>query len=304
MSKTKAAKPPPLPGPVSHTFDLSETTLREMNHALHQAESGTFAVVNPRGAHAVAAGIFTDIDVVVNGSVGYYCAGMHQHGRVRVEGNASTGLAENIMSGEVRISGNATMSAGATGCGGLVVVEGNAGARCGISMKGVDIVVGGNVGHMSAFMAQAGNLVVLGDADHDLGDSIYEAELFVRGTVASLGSDCVEKPIEAEHRDVLERLLTAAGLGGRPEQFRRFGSARTLYNFAVDDIDAEVAGTSRNRSKNTKTKKKASAKQRGQSATKKRTTKKQSSQESSSKKSTTEKRSTKQPKNTKKGAKQ
>ena len=62
------------------------------------------------------------------------------------------------------------------------LIEGNASARCGISMKGVDIVVKGSIGHMCAFMAQAGNLVVLGDAGEALGDSIYEARLFVRGT--------------------------------------------------------------------------------------------------------------------------
>ena len=81
-----------------------------------------------------------------------------------------------------------------------MVVGGNAGARCGISMKGTDIVVGGNVGHMSAFMAQAGNLVVCGDAAADLGDSVYEARIFVRGDVESLGADCVEKEMRPETR--------------------------------------------------------------------------------------------------------
>ena len=196
---------------MTRTFDLAEATRRELNQALHDAADGdSFEVVNPRGAHAVACGITADIDVAVRGSVGYYCAGMHQRGRVLVEGNASTGLAENIMSGEVRITGNATMSAGATGCGGLVVVGGNAGARCGISMKGTDIVVGGNVGHMSAFMAQAGNLVVCGDAAADLGDSVYEARIFVRGDVESLGADCVEKEMRPEH---VETVHPPAGRG-------------------------------------------------------------------------------------------
>ena len=72
-------------------------------------------------------------------------------------------------------------------------------------MKGVDIVVGGNVGHMSAFMAQAGRLVVRGDAGEALGDSIYEARIYVRGTVASLGADCVAKEMRAEHHAELER---------------------------------------------------------------------------------------------------
>ena len=52
-------------------------------------------------------------------------------------------------------------------------------------MKGVDIVVRGSVGHMSAFMAQSGCLVVCGDAGEALGDSIYEARLYVRGAVES-----------------------------------------------------------------------------------------------------------------------
>lgn len=222
------------------TFDLSEGSLRELNKTLHDAQSGSFRVVKPQGAHAVASGIDSEISVEIDGSVGYYCAGMHQRGTVKVNGNASTGLAENMMSGRVQITGSATMSAGATGNGGLLVIEGNSGARCGISMKGIDIVVGGNVGHMSAFMAQAGNLVILGDADADLGDSIYEANLFVRGSVASLGSDCVEKELRPEHISTLESLLASAGMDASPAEFKRFGSARQLYNFKVDDIDAEV----------------------------------------------------------------
>jgi glutamate synthase domain-containing protein 3 len=94
---------------------------------------------------------------------------------------------------------------------------------------------------MSAFMAQSGNLVVLGDADADLGDSIYEAVLFVRGEVDSLGSDCVEKELRPEHLETLSRLLSASGLSASPNEFRRYGSARGLYNFHIDDINAELA---------------------------------------------------------------
>ena len=228
------------------TFDLAETTTRQVNQALHDAAEGGFRITNPQGAHAVACGVRSDITVEIDGSVGYYCAGMHQHGSVVVDGNASTGLAENMMSGLVRITGNAMMSAGATGHGGLLVIEGNAGARCGISMKGIDIVVGGNVGHMSAFMAQAGTLVVLGDAAEDLGDSIYEADLFVRGEVASLGSDCEEKELRPEDHTLLADLLDRAGMTADPADFTRYGSARKLYNFGVDDIDAELAARSLN----------------------------------------------------------
>ncbi len=221
--------------------DLESTTLRAVNQELHQATVGAFRLINPRGAHAVAAGVRSDIDVEVEGSVGYYCAGMNQIGRVRIDGNASTGLAENMMSGRVHLTGSATMSAGASAHGGLLVIEGNAGARCGISMKGVDIVVGGNVGHMSAFMGQSGNLVVLGDAAADLGDSLYEPNIYVRGDVESLGADCIEKDVRPEDLHTLATLLSNSGLSADPGDFRRYGSARALYNFRPDDIDAEIA---------------------------------------------------------------
>jgi glutamate synthase domain-containing protein 3 len=138
----------------------------------------------------------------------------------------------------LRVKGNASQSAGASGHGGLLVIEGDASARCGISMKGVDIVVGGSVGHMSAFMAQTGNLVVCGDAGQSLGDSIYEAKLYVQGAVESLGADCIEKPMTPHHLEKLGRLLARAEIKADPKKFRRYGSARKLYHFHVDHADA------------------------------------------------------------------
>lgn len=219
-------------------FDLSAQTVRQFNAALHAAEEGIFVARNPGGAHALACGLDAPLEVTIAGHAGYYCAGMNKRATVTVEGNVGTGCAENIMSGLVRVRGDASQSLAASGHGGLVVVEGSASARAGISMKGVDIVVGGDVGHMSGFMAQAGRLVVLGDAGPDLGDSIYEAEIFVRGRVASLGSDCEEKPLEAGHVAVLEALLERAGLAADPGAFRRYGSARRLYNFRIDNAGA------------------------------------------------------------------
>jgi methylamine---glutamate N-methyltransferase subunit B len=221
-------------------FDLAEEPLRDLNQRLHDLAGATSAphilVRNPRGAHAVACGLNADVEVEIDGHVGYYCAGMNQRATVRIHGNAGVGLAENMMSGQVIVDGNASQAAGATAHGGLLVVRGDASARCGISLKGGDIVVGGSVGHMSCFMAQAGRLVVLGDAGDALGDSLYEARIYVRGTVASLGADCVEKELEDEHRDELAELLRKAGISGAdPGEFRRYGSARRLYSFHVDN---------------------------------------------------------------------
>ncbi len=225
------------------TVDLSVTPLRELNSDLHRQTDGAnearWEILNPRGAHAVAVGLDAPINVDVRGPVGYYCAGMNKKASVTVHGSAGPGVAENMMSGRVVIKGDASQYAGATGRGGILVIEGNASSRCGISMKGIDIVVKGNIGHMSAFMAQSGHLVVLGDAGDALGDSIYEAKLFVRGSVKSLGADCIEKEMRTEHHEALTKLLAAAGMNGiKTSEFKRYGSARKLYNFNIDNADA------------------------------------------------------------------
>ncbi|MCP9275744.1 GltB/FmdC/FwdC-like GXGXG domain-containing protein [Mycolicibacterium arenosum] len=221
-------------------FDLKTTPLRDVNSALHAADvTGEFIIDNPAGAHNVAVGLNAPVKVTVAGHVGYYAAGMNQLAEITIDGNAGTGVAENMMSGTVWVRGNASQSAGATAHGGLLVVEGDAAARCGISMKGVDIVIGGDIGHMSAFMAQAGTLVVRGNAGEALGDSIYEARLYVRGAVASLGADCVAKEMRAEHHEELGRLLKAAGFGDDDTSaYTRYGSARNLYHFHVDHASA------------------------------------------------------------------
>jgi glutamate synthase domain-containing protein 3 len=220
--------------------DLAITPLRNFHELLHSLRPDTnqtiWKVINPRGQHAVAVGLDAPIRVTIEGHVGYYAAGMNQQAQIRINGNAGPGVAENMMSGEVWVRGDASMAAGATGCGGFLVIAGNAGARCGISMKGIDIVVCGSVGHMSAFMAQEGNLVVCGDAGDALGDSLYEARIFVRGKVASLGADCEEKAMGPEEYAILEGLLSRAGIVNMsPEHFRYYGSARQLYNFHVDN---------------------------------------------------------------------
>jgi methylamine---glutamate N-methyltransferase subunit B len=224
--------------------DLATASVRELNQALHDLRADTnethWRVLHPRGRHAIAAGVDVPISIDIDGHVGYYCAGMNRHARIIVHGNAGPGVAENMMSGLVHVRGDASQSAGATAAGGMLIIDGNASARCAISLKGADIVVKGSVGHLSAFMAQAGTLTVLGDAGESLGDSLYEAHLYVRGTVAGLGADCIEKPLADRHRAELHAKLTAAGLAGQVDvsDFRRYGSARKLYNFHVDNAAA------------------------------------------------------------------
>lgn len=224
------------------TFDLEAKGLRALNETLHAQANETnqthWQIINPRGSHAIAVGLDAPIEVIIKGSTGYYCGGMNKQATINVHGSVGPGVGENMMSGTIIIDGDASQYAGATGNGGLLIIKGNASSRCGISMKGIDIVVHGNIGHMSAFMAQSGNLVVLGDAGEALGDSLYEATIFVRGSVKSLGADCIEKEMRTEHIKILKELLEKAGTTCVPEEFKRYGSARLLYNFNIDNAQA------------------------------------------------------------------
>jgi glutamate synthase domain-containing protein 3 len=220
-------------------FNLSgDGQLRALNSYLHheakQEEPSLVRVTHPDGAHSIAAGVDTPVEIEVMGHAGYYLAGMNQHARITVHGNAGTGTAENMMSGLVRIKGFASTSAGASAHGGTLVIEGDASLRCGISLKGGDIVVGGSVGSFTAFMAQAGRIVICGDAGEALGDSLYEAVIYVRGKVASLGADARFEEMTAADIAAVKSLLDIAGFRHDPASFRKVTSARSLYHWNAD----------------------------------------------------------------------
>jgi glutamate synthase domain-containing protein 3 len=217
-------------------FDLATQPLREVNQFLHGDLSSVEAVAieNPDGANSIAVGLNADVRVDIYGHAGYYAAGMNQHATVVVHGNAGTGCAENMMSGRVEVTGFASAGAGASAHGGLLVIRGSAGLRCGISLKGGSIVVGGDVGSFSAFMAQAGTLVICGDAGDGLGDSLYEAVIYVRGEVRSLGADARIEPMTDADVTALDALLQQAGMAHSAKEFKRIASAKTLYHWNAD----------------------------------------------------------------------
>ena len=229
----ESVKSPPV---AARQFDLSRSSVRELNQLLHHELAGIerVEILHPNGMHNLAVGIDADVEIDIRGHAGYFIGGMNKRARITVHGSVGWSVGENIMSGSVRVRGNASECAAASGHGGLVVIEGNASSRCGISMKGCDIVVGGSVGHVSAFMAQAGRLVVCGDAGPGLGDSLYEAVLYIRGKVHSLGADAQEEPMQAGDLAAVRELLSAAEIHADPREFKRFGSARRLYHWNSD----------------------------------------------------------------------
>ncbi len=89
---------------------------------------------------------------------------------------------------------------------------------------------------MTGFMAQSGTILIGGDAGHGLGDSLYEAVIFVAGAIDSLGADAQVEELTDD--DVLEvkRLVEVCGFDHvDPGRVTKVTSARQLYHFTTEN---------------------------------------------------------------------
>ena len=226
---------PAAPVASSRAVELScaGLSVRAINSALRELPDGTAVrLTEARGQHNLAVGLSTRLDITICGNAGYFTGGLGDGPDITVEGFTGWSAGENLMSGTLRVRGNASESTGCSARGGLIVVEGDASSRTGISLKGGTIAVAGDVGHMSGFMAQAGTMLIGGDAGDSLGDSLYEAVIYVAGQIRSLGSDAQVEELTAADVARVRELAAAAGFGHiRAEDVTKVGSARTLYRF-------------------------------------------------------------------------
>lgn len=219
-------------------------TTREINVEIkQQIQMGESHIVvsNPGARHNLGVAILKPVTLKLDGSVGYYCAGLIDGANFDVAGSAGWGLAESMMNGHVVVRGSAGNGAAASIRGGTVVIHGDAAARLGISMKGGIVIVAGNCGYMAGFMAQKGTLVVCGDAGEAFADSMYQTVCYVGGKIANLGTDAViEAPTSDDaksldallaqhlHSDVRKKLPAGAN-------FKKVVAGRKLWNFDKRD---------------------------------------------------------------------
>lgn len=221
------------------TIDCASLTTREINQQLKAlAAEGIEAVelLNPAGRHNLAVGMAYPIRLRFQGTVGYYCGGLSEGVDIEVVGSCGWSVGENLMSGKILVRGNASANAAATAHGGTIAILGNAGTRAGISLKGATLIVSGNVGHSSAFMMQQGRFVICGDAGANLGDSIYDGEIFVGGAIDSLGADARLEPMGDRDWQMLTAELSPLGLNAQDYSFKKVVCAQELYHFKAKDF--------------------------------------------------------------------
>lgn len=213
--------------------DLSTTEVNAKVRKLMAEGYGTIVIKDPRGRHSLGVGILSKLNLIFEGSLGYFGVGLIDGPNVRINGRVGWSCGENMMSGTVLIEKNAGSTFGAAMRGGDLVCRGSVGSRTGIDQKGGTILVGGDTGALSGFMMQRGRMVVCGNAGKNLGDSMYDGTIYIGGEIQSLGVDAVEVELTDLDKAWLTRKLTQYGM--MPEKgvdhFKKITSGKMLWNY-------------------------------------------------------------------------
>ncbi len=217
-------------------IDADEMTATEVNSKLRalMAEGyGSIVIRNPRGMHGLGVGILNRLNLIFEGSLGYFAVGLIDGPNVRINGRVGWSCGENMMAGTIMIEKNAGSTFGPALRGGDLICRGSGGSRTGIDMKGGTIIVGGDTGMLSGFMMQRGRMVVCGNSGKDLGDSMYDGTIYVGGEIKSLGVDAIPAELTELDRAWLTRKLTQYGL--LPDQgvdhFKKVVAGKQLWNY-------------------------------------------------------------------------
>jgi len=194
---------------------------------------GTIVIKNPGSKHSIGVGILNKLNLIIEGSLGYFGIGSVDGPVVRISGRVGWSCAENMMAGKVVIEKNAGSCFGAAIRGGDLICKGSVGARSGIDMKGGTIIVGGNAGAFTGFMMQRGRIVILGDVGPNLGDSLYDGTIFVGGSIKSLGADAVEAELNDFDIAWLKRKMKVAEIDKKIDykKITKIVSGKKLWNY-------------------------------------------------------------------------
>jgi len=218
------------------TIDVEKLNAPEVNKKIKDLMKqgyGTIVLKNPGAKHSLGVGILNKLNLIVEGSLGYFGIGSVDGPVVRISGRVGWSCAENMMAGKVVIEKNAGSCFGAAIRGGDLVCKGSVGARSGIDMKGGTIIIGGDAGAFTGFMMQRGRIVILGDVGPNLGDSLYDGTIFVGGKIESLGADAVESEMTDLDVDWLKRKLKVAEIDKKVDfsKMTKIVSGKKLWNY-------------------------------------------------------------------------
>jgi len=233
-----SAIPPSAASDSEAVLDCGGLPTREINRVVRDAiAAGTrrIRLLHPAARHNLGVALPEGIQLTIDGSAGYYVAGLNDGANIIVRGGAGWGAAESMRDGVVVVEGDAGNAVAASIRSGTVVVRGNASTRAGIAMKGGLLVVAGSVGPMAGFMMQKGAMIVCGDAADGVADSMYAGTVYVGGRLGELGADVVFEEMSPSDLDLIAATLEPWKIAANPAGFRKLVAGKRLWNFERSD---------------------------------------------------------------------
>jgi len=191
------------------TIDLAATSVREANELIRNygAKGEDVDVINPDARHHIGVGLVHDIKVHVQGSAGYFCAGLTDGGRFEIDNNVGWGLADNMLGGSVIVRGNAGAIAAVAIRGADVIVHGNIGSRAGQVMKEGTLLAAGSANFMAGYMMYGGRIIILGESGEKLGQDMTGGNIYVGGKINSLGTDAHQIDLPGDEETSIREFL-------------------------------------------------------------------------------------------------
>ena len=218
------------------SIDLAELSVREANAQLRTlGEAGEeVEILNPDARHHIGVGLTAPINVNVQGSAGYFCAGLTDQARFHVSHNVGWGVGDNMYSGSVVVGGNAGAIPGVAIRGAEIVIKGNMGSRAGQVMKGGTLCCAGNANFMAGYMMYGGRIIILGDSGERVGEDMSSGEIFVAGNVQDLGSDAMLTDVDSEELQSVHEFLDRYGIKA-PKGFSKVVNAGKKLRYGTPE---------------------------------------------------------------------
>ena len=218
------------------SIDLAELSVREANAQLRTlGEAGEeVEILNPDARHHIGVGLTAPINVNVQGSAGYFCAGLTDQARFQVSHNVGWGVGDNMYSGSVVVGGNAGAIPGVAIRGAEIVIKGNMGSRAGQVMKAGTLCCAGNANFMAGYMMYGGRIIILGDSGERVGEDMSSGEIFVAGSVQNLGSDAMLTDVDSNELQSVYEFLDRYGIKA-PKGFSKIVNAGKKLRYGTPE---------------------------------------------------------------------
>jgi len=203
-------------------LDILGMSEAELNARLQSLTGGGHKIVlrNTLARHNLVVDVSGELDIVIEGSAGFYCCRFMNGPTVAVTGSVGWYAADNMLGGKLIVHGNAGSSLAPSMIGGTVLVYGSAGSRTGYGLKGGTVVVCGDVGTFTGQHMLGGHIVLLGKAGEGTGESMVGGAITYRpGAIAGVGSNARARPLESGESESLAALFAEHHIQAEPAEF-------------------------------------------------------------------------------------